>query len=476
MMKEYLRVFGLGFLVIIAGFILASQFIKPSPPQSIRIATGSVSGAYFAYAQRYRELLQEQGIELTIVNTAGSIENIQRLLSDDVDIAFVQSGTGQPYKNSVSDAGHRLESLASVYHEPLWLFMSEADTHRGDVINSVVNPVVNSVAGADVHLDTSLEESKAPNASDLQGKRIAVGELGSGTRALANIVLNNNGITEENAVFLSLSNDAAADALLNGEIDYMFVVSSVDAPVIQRLFLETAISPFDFERAKAYTRRYRFLSATELPQGVINFQDNIPNADVNLLSAAATLVVNSDIHPALATLLMQTFDEIHKEGGILEEPGEFPSEHYVDFPIAKDAQRYFEYGPPLLQRYLPFSAAVLVNQLKVFLIPLVALLIPLMRVLPILYRWRIRSRIYRWYKQLREIEQQISMSDDINTIAPEVKQQLLSKLHKMHQSLMAESIPLSYHDELYHLRVHIELVRDTLLQASLLHASLSHSA
>jgi uncharacterized protein len=426
-MKEYLRVFGIGFLVILAGFILAFQFVKPNPPKSISIATGSSSGAYFAYAQRYKTLLAEQGIELTIINTAGSIDNIQRLLSGDVDIAFVQSGTGQPYQNNKLQGEPSLVSLASVYYEPLWLFMTA--------------------------------EQFILQTREILGKRIAIGGEGSGTRALAKIVLDNNGIYSNNSTFVDTTSDEAAKKLLEGELDYLFLVASVEAPLVQQLLLNPGIIPFDFERAKAYTKRYRFLSATELPQGVIDFKRNIPDANINLISAAATIVANKNIHPALVALLMQVFEKVHNGGGILEEPSQFPSPYYVDFPVDASAKRYFDYGPPLLQRYLPFWAAVWVNQLKIFLIPLIALMIPMIRVLPILYRWRVRSRIYRWYRDLREIENTLNQ----DTLLPEQRDELLDKLRCMHRDLMGESIPLSYHDELYELRVHIELVRDALL-------------
>jgi TRAP transporter TAXI family solute receptor len=420
-MKEYLRIFGVGFLVLVAGFVLAYQFVKPSPPKSITIATGSSSGAYFAYAQQYKALLAEQGIELNIISTEGSIDNIQRLQAGDVDLAFVQSGTGQQYQDT-----NNIVALASVYYEPLWLFVPS-----GQVLFKT---------------------------SDLLGKRIAVGTAGSGTRALASVVLENNGITASNASLLDINAELAAQALLQGELDYLFLVSSVESSLVQRLLLETSLMPFDFERVKAYTRRYRFLSETELPQGVIDFQHDIPAIDINLLSAAATVVAKDDVHPALVALLMQIFDKVHGEGGILEAPGQFPSEHYLDFSLDDSAKRYFDYGPPLLQRYLPFWVAVLVNQLKVFLIPLIALMIPLIRVLPILYRWRIRSRIYRWYRDLREMEQEANQKH----LTAENKAALVSRLQRMHNRLMEESIPLSYHDELYHLRLHIELVRDSL--------------
>lgn len=423
-MKENIQIYGLGLVLIIGGFLLANQFVKPSPPRSITIATGGQSGAYYAYAAEYKKLLAEKGIELNIVSTSGSIDNIERLKNSEVDLAFVQSGTGQAIKNSSSDSEH-LVSLGSLYFEPLWLFMPTSKT-------------VFKVA-------------------DLKGRRVSAGLQGSGTRALVSVLLENNGINADNTELIEINGDEGARRLLSGELDYIFVVSSINAPLIQSLLANSEIAPFDFERAKAYTRRYRFLSSVELPQGVIDFSRNIPDKDINLLSAAATLAARDGIHPALVALLMQVIEEVHGEGGLFEEPRQFPSERYVDFPLDSSAKRYFDYGPPLLQRYLPFWAAVLVNQLKVFLIPLLALMIPLMKILPLVYRWRVRSYIYRWYRDLREIED--GMIDDIGK---ESSVKLLARLVVLQEDVTRQAAPLSYTDELYQLRAHIALVYEKL--------------
>ena len=423
-MKENIQVYGLGLLLIMGGFLLANQFVKPSPPRSITIATGGLTGAYYAYAQAYKKLLAQKGIELNIVSTSGSIDNIERLKNSEVDLAFVQSGTGQAIKHS-ANTDEPLVSLGSLYYEPLWLFMPS---------------------------------SKAVfKTADLKGRRVAIGSEGSGTRALVSLLLENNGINASNTELIAINGDESARRLLGGELDYIFVVASINAPLIKSLLTNSDIAPFDFERAKAYTRRYRFLSSVELPQGVIDFRRNIPEKDINLLSAAATLAARDDIHPALVALLMQVIEEVHGDGGILEEPGQFPSERYVDFPINSSAKRYFDYGPPLLQRYLPFWAAVLVDQLKIFLIPLLALMIPLMKVLPPIYRWRVRSRIYRWYRDLREIEQNIS-----HDMGKDASIKLLGQLVLLQEDVTTQAAPLSYTDELYQLRSHIALVYEKL--------------
>jgi len=300
-------------------------------------------------------------------------------------------------------------------------------------------------------------------ATDLQGQRVAIGTEGSGTRALAEVLLSNNAIDTTNTVLLGLDSDSAAQQLVSGQVDYVFMVAAVTAPIVDDLLSNANIVPFDFERAKAYTRRYRFLSAVELPQGVVDFSRNIPSKDTNLLAAAATLATHEALHPALVSLLMQAVNKVHKDGGLLEEPGQFPSERYTDFPLHKSAKNYFDYGPPLLQRYLPFWAAVLVNQLKVFLIPILALMIPLSRILPPLYRWRVRSHIYRWYRDLRVIEEKIHRQLKNNEGIPKQELVLLQKeLSVLEQDVIQQSAPLSYTDELYHLQSHIKLVRERL--------------
>lgn len=434
-MKEHLRIYGVGIVLVIAGFILAYQFVKPSPPRSITIATGGTSGAYYAYALKYKELLAKQGIELTVLNTQGSIDNLRLLQSGKADIAFVQSGTGRDFTkasgNTLSDSDQAFASLASVYYEPLWLFMPASKT--------------------------------AFKATDLQGQRVSIGTEGSGTRALAEVLLSNNAIDTSNTALVSLESDIAAKQLASGELDYVFMVASVTAPIVNNLLSDANIVPFDFQRAKAYTRRYRFLSAVELPQGVVDFSRNIPSKDTDLLSAAATLVTHEDLHPALVALLMQAVASVHKEGGLLEEAGQFPSELYVDFPLHKSAKNYFDYGPPLLQRYLPFWAAVLVNQLKVFLIPILALMIPLSRILPPLYRWRVRSHIYRWYRHLREIEEKIAkQTENEGGLSEAESASLQAELTALQQDVIQQTAPLSYTDELYHLQSHIKLVKERL--------------
>ena len=211
------------------------------------------------------------------------------------------------------------------------------------------------------------------------------------------------------------------------------------------------------DRPEAYTRRYKFLSAQTLPEGTIDLAANLPSSSVTLLAPAATLVVHEDFHPALVDLLLEAADEVHGAGGLFEGQHEFPAPRYLDFPLSKEARRFFESGPPFLRRTLPFWAATMLDRLKIMLVPLIVLIFPLLRIMPNLYRWRMRSRVYRWYKELRTLDAGIrkDMPDDVRST-------IVASLERIERDVRVVSIPWSYAEQLYQLRLHIQYVRGRL--------------
>ena len=415
MNKDSLRIGILSLVILLAGFIFTYQFVEPAPPKTITIASGGAGGAYNAFANRYAEQLAKQGITLNVLETAGSIENIELLNTGKADVAFVQGGTGE------AEATPDLVSLGALYYEPLWLFVNK--------------------------------KHKVQRLSDLKDLKVAVGPEGSGTWAVVRQLLDINDVATDGKRIRHLSSKEAASALKDGKVDGAFFVTSPKSSIVQDLLKRGNLQLVDFDRAKAYVRQHRYLSAVTLHQGVINLAKNIPSKDVTLLAPAATLAAHKDLHPALQTLLIKTADAIHSEGGIFEEPDEFPSTSFLDFPLSEDAKRYIENGPSFLERYLPFWAAVLVDRLKVMLIPLITLMIPLAKILPPAYRWRIRSRIYRWYRDLIRIEREVLAAESIIE-----KSKLMEQLDDMRNELRDLHVPLSYTDEVYNLRLHIDQV------------------
>ncbi|MDH3475609.1 MAG: hypothetical protein OEM59_18165, partial [Rhodospirillales bacterium] len=294
----------------------------------------------------------------------------------------------------------------------------------------------------------------------LAGRRLAIGAEGSGTRAVALQLLADNDLTEPPTRLLPLEGMAAAEALLAGEVDAAFFVASPAAPVVRRLLEADEVRLMSLSRAEAYTRRYHFLSKLVLPEGVIDFERNLPPADVALLAPTANLVAREELHPALIVLLLRAAAEVHGAGGLFEQPGEFPSARFIDFPLSDTARRYFKSGPPLLQRFLPFWAADLIDRLLILLLPLVTLLIPLLRIVPPAYRWRVRSRIYRWYRELQEVDDSLEALGSRDQVGRN-----LAELDRIESEVKQLTVPLAYADSLYHLRLHIDFVREKLRRA-----------
>lgn len=412
--RHQIMVYGPAALLVVAAFIVAFQFIKPAPPDRVVMATGGVDGAYHAFAQRYAAYLAREGITLELRSTAGSVENLQLLRSGEVSLALVQGGVDE----GVGD-GPALVSLGSVYYEPLWLF------RRSDLAVSRL--------------------------SQLTGLSVAVGPEGSGTRALATRLLRDNGLSDE-AAWRALGGRTAADALLAGEVDAAFFVMGAPSPLIDDLLRDPRVSPVDFVRAAAYSRRYQFLNSLELPEGVVDLAANIPSGNVRLLAPAANLVAHPDLHPAIIDLMLLAASDVHEPGGWFAGRGEFPMAGLLAFPLSREADRFYEYGPPFLQRYLPFWAASLIDRLKVMLLPLLVLLFPLIKVMPPIYNWRMRARVYRWYDELERAEQRVA-DGAWDLVA------LRGELDRIDAEVRQVKVPLSFTDRLYDLRQHIELVR-----------------
>lgn len=416
--KELFTTFSPALLLIIVGFWVAYQFVAPPPPKKIIISTGSTTGTYFKIAQQYRTALAEEGIELEIISSSGSGENISRLLNKQADLAFIQGGTGNHEESMLS--------LGSLYYEPLWIFLRK--------------------------------ETNVENIAALSGLRVAIGKQGSGTQILAKQLFKLNHIDKQATELLELSSADAAKALIQSDIDASIMVASVDSKIVQQLLRNEQIKLLKLNRADAYIRLIPYLSKISLPEGVIDLQKNFPEQAVTLLAPSANLVVTEDFNSALTVLLLRAADKIHGKSSIFSSSGAFPSDQFTAYPINDVAERFYSVGPPFLMRYLPFWPAVFMDRMIVMLIPLIALLLPLGKIMPPLYRWRIRSKIYRWYKELQEVD------DAIHLQQPSLAElaQLSSELTQIENEVNKVKTPLSYADQVYNLLLHIDLVRKKL--------------
>ena len=384
-------------LVSAVALYVAYQFVEPAPPKRMVVSTGSEDGAYHAFATRYAELLAHNGIELEIRSSSGSSENLERLRRGEADLAFVQGGIDDPAR-------------------------------------------------------------PAPFAKLVPGE-VRLKSLGSGARGVVNQLLAANGLPTHGRNLLPLSGLEAAEALLRGEVDVAFIVSAPEAAVVQALLHAVGVRVMSFGQAEAYARRFPFLSRIVLPRGVVDLERDIPPRDTALLATTANVVVRETLHPALASLLLQAMSEVNGQTGFFQRAGEFPAYKDRSYELSDDAQRYFKSGPPFLQRYLPFWLAVLVERLLVLIVPVLVLIVPLLRMAPSIYSWRVRSKIFRCYGDLKFLENELRENYDGLRHG-----EYLERLDRIEDEAYARSIPLAFSDLLYTLRQHIDLVRDRLRQ------------
>jgi len=411
--------------LLIAGFWYAAKFIKPAPPDRVVIATGAEGGAYQRFAALYEPLIERNGIKFIERTTAGAVENLALLRSADeeLDVAFVQGGLG------LGSDPTGLVSLGSIYYEPLWVFYRNPEP-----IDQLVH---------------------------LRGKRIAIGAEGSGTRKLALELLEANGATGAPTRLLPLGGLEAVGALKAGRADAIFLVGPANSGAVWASFYGEGFRLMSFSLADAYVRRWPYLSKLTLPRGAIDLVRDIPGRDVALVAPVATLVARESMHPALIDVLLEAAAEVHGPPGLFQRAGEFPNPRQVDFPLSTEADRFYRSGTRFLQRYLPFWVATLIDRLVVLLIPVFVLMIPLMRIAPALYGWRSRSRIYKWYGQLKFLEEAWRRDPGARP-----RDEWLAELDRLEARVNRIRTPLAFANQLYILREHIALVRRAVLRSA----------
>lgn len=403
---------------IVASFYITSQFIKPSPKKELTIATGGQNGNYYKTALKYKELLEEENVKVNILTSAGSVENMKLLKENKADIAFVQNGIAAEEKVK------NLEALASIYYEPLWVFYKH-DSYTMDYVIQLIS------------------------------KKIAIGEIGSGTRDLALKILSDNGIDNTNSELLDISSSNAKQMLLDNEIDALFAVTSHNSQVVKELLANPKINVLSFKRAKAYSRKYPFLEALTLYEGTLDLYKNLPDENINLLSTTATLVANKNISNELIRLLLKKVKQVHKKKDLFARPNQFPNTNNMQLETNEEAQRYFKYGDTWLEKIFPYWIASNIDRLKILLIPLLTLLFPLFKGVFPLYNWTMRSKIYKWYDELKTID------EELDNLDKEALKKELEKVETLQKEIKNETkVPLSYMGEYYNLQLHIEHIEN----------------
>jgi len=427
-LRELMVAAGPFILLSIGLLTLAYAWLDPNPPRRVVLATGPAQSAYAEIGVRYQKALARNGIEVVLLPTAGSSDNLALVQQGKADVGFVQGGSRPPAEQD--DATAPL-SLGNLFLEPVWLFYWEKSARQ-----ATGKPELDNLRG-------------------LRGLRVNVGTPGSGVPQLMNSLFELNRIEPGDIALTQLAETPGTVAFLDAQSDALVFASAPESLMVQMLLQTPGVRLMDFAQNEAYARRLPFLAPVTLPRGVVDLASDIPPADVHLVAPTTTLLARPDLHPALLQLFSQASLTLHGNAGWFNRAREYPLPASAEFPLAKEADRTIRSGVPLLQRYLPFQLANLLERMWLSLGIIIALLLPLSRIVPPLYEFRIRSRVFRWYAQLRDIEDRV---DDGAGTRPA----LLEELDALEQRVGKVVVPLSHTDELYALRNHIELVRGKL--------------
>ena len=416
----------LAFLAVVL-LVLAYWWLNPNPPKTITLATGPAQSAYEEFGKRYQQALAVDGIDVVLLPSEGSSNNLQLLREGKADVAFVQGGTAELLPDDASP----LVSLGSLFVEPVWIFYRTEAAKR--------------------HVGVPRLE----HLPQLRGWRVNVGPLGTGVPTLMERLLDANKVDMGMIQLSKMEQTPATVDFLAGKLDALVFASAPESLMVQMLLQTPGVQLLDFAQHEAYARRFPFLTPVTLPRGVVDLATNVPARDVRLVASTTSLLAREGTHPALLTLFAQNAQKLHSGAGWFNRAREFPNTRATELPVAKEGERAMNEPVPLLQRYLPFWLANLIERMALVLGLLLAVMLPLSRVVPPLYQFRVRSRVFRWYGRLREIENDL----DTGKAAPA---ELLEALAALEVQVEKVSIPLSYADELYALRNHIQLVRKKL--------------
>ena len=426
-------------LLAIGLLVGAYWWLNPQPPRTVVLATGPAGSAYADFGQRYAQALAREGIRVELLPTEGPASSLQALRDGDADVAFVRGGSDDTSEDEREAANEGILSLGALFYEPLWLFYRPAALSGPAPKKTMAPPL-----------------TRLSSLSQLRGLRVNVDQAGSGVPDLVRRLLQANGLSADAIVASDMAPEAAARALQAGQIDAVVLVTAPESPVVQRLLQQADIALADLPQADALSRRFPFLQTVTLPRGMVDLARDLPPENIGLLAATTALLTHEDTHPALRQLFAQTAQQLHGGAGWFNGVRDFPNTRTSELPVSPEGDRAINGRPPFWQRFLPFWASNLLERMWLVIGGLIVLLLPLSRVVPPLYTYRVRQRVFRWYARLQAVEARMEEGD---ADVPE----LLNELDELDRVASQIAVPLAHAEELYALKNNIERTRKRLL-------------
>ncbi|MFT7774194.1 TAXI family TRAP transporter solute-binding subunit [Roseateles sp.] len=421
----------IGPLLLLGGGLLVAAYwwLDPQPPRQVRLATGPAGSAYAGFGEGYAKVLARERIRVELIASEGAQDDLAHLRAGTADVGFVRGGMADP----AADTEAGIVSLGSLFYEPIWIF------YRRDL------GIARRQPGGELQ-----------GLAQLRGLRVNVDQDGSGVPQIVEKLLALNQLKPTDLRLFNLAPDAAGAALRQGRLDAAVLISAPQAGLIRTLLRDPTIALMAFEQNEAYSRHLPFLSTVRLPRGVVDLAADFPPHDVPLLATTTALLAREQTHPALRQLFAQAALSQHSEAGWFNGARDFPNTRTSELPVSAEGDRAINGTPPGWARYLPFWAGNLLERMWLVVGGLLVLMLPLSRVVPPLYTFRVRSRVFRWYARLREVEARLEAGTG-------ERDALLDELDELDRVTHRIAVPLSYAEELYALRNNIYAVRKRLL-------------
>jgi TRAP-type uncharacterized transport system substrate-binding protein len=407
--------------LVLAVLYLGFRILDPVPPSRLVLVAGAAGSRYDEFARKYAQVFARQGVTLEIRHAAGALEGLAQLrdANTGVQAALTAFGFTEP------GDGETLASLGGVYDAPLFVF------YRG------AEPM------------TRFDQ--------LRGKRVSIGMPGTALRPLVRSVLQETQALDASTQLVDMEPAPSLDALIAGSLDAAFLPASLGSPLLQRALDAPSIRMMNVAQAEAIAKAVPGLRHVVLWRGLISLGRDVPSENVDLLASRNRLLVRKDLHPALQYMLLEAMREVHWQPGPFNRLGEYPSEQPNDLALSPTAQAFYRGGPSFWRQYTAFWLASLLDRLKFFVIPIAAMLVPLVSFAPMLYRWLRMRRIDRLHRSLASIESALERGVDASQ-ASEVRRNL-SDIELAVRSL---KVARPFAADLHRLRIHLGMVQESL--------------
>ena len=410
---------GLAAILSVASIVsLTLIYVFPAPPSAITIASGFQGGNYEIIAELYKRILARNHVNLEMHPGSGGVGQRQAVAGPEFRRAdrFRTGGDGR------RRASAWVVSLGRINYQIFCVFYRATEV---------------------------LEDL-----TELKGKRIAAGTVGTGSRVVTEKILGISGVNSENSTLLSLSGQAAVNAINDGRADAAIVGLESDSPLIHSLLRDSRVRLMSVTRAEALIRFFPFLARLVLPQGAIDFERKIPSSDIVLFANTNSVLVRNDLHPAHIRLLARALLETHNKPGLFQRAGEFPTLTDSEYPMAEGAVDFYKNGPSLLNRYLPAWVVPHVQRLLAVLLAGGAIIYPLFSFAPKLFRSLVEYRLRSMYRRLREIEASLQKDATSSEVAA-----LETELATIDRKISMFGVPIQHSDTFFSIKSHIDVVR-----------------